>query len=319
MAVRYIDVDVTAQTAALSGLVAEDDPFWRVVDLVDQLDLGMFEGAYRADGSGGRPYDPRLLLIVVLHCYRLGIRSPVGIARAVRERVDVRALFGTRLPSASTVRRFVTRHRRAVSDLFVQVLARCGDEGLVDAAVTATDGTPVRAAAALTANRGAARLTLRIAQTRQRLDALTRHRQAAAEALDHDTDLDDYIEVVCRSIPDRIAVLQRQLTRLRRAEAIAHTRAEARAAVPHTGHEERIRRARHRIDRHERTLTAMITDQEARIADYRRRAALAAHRGRNPDGRVPIPVARSVHINRQRQALTNARQHLTELQSTHPV
>jgi hypothetical protein len=75
MGVRFIDVDTSPATAGLVSLLAADDPFWVILDLVDGLELGRFEAVYRSDGSGGRPYDPRLLLITVLHCYTRACRG----------------------------------------------------------------------------------------------------------------------------------------------------------------------------------------------------------------------------------------------------
>jgi hypothetical protein len=39
---------------------------WFVLDVVDQLDLGPFLKAYRADGHGRAAYEPRMLLGVLL-------------------------------------------------------------------------------------------------------------------------------------------------------------------------------------------------------------------------------------------------------------
>ena len=39
-----------------------DHPAWFVLDVVDQLDLGPFLAAYRADGHGRAAYEPRMLL-----------------------------------------------------------------------------------------------------------------------------------------------------------------------------------------------------------------------------------------------------------------
>ena len=40
---------------------------WFVLDVVDQLDLGPFLKAYRADGHGRAAYAPRMLLAVLLY------------------------------------------------------------------------------------------------------------------------------------------------------------------------------------------------------------------------------------------------------------
>jgi transposase len=42
---------------------------WFVLDVVDQLDLGPFRAAYRADGHGRAAHDPKMLLGVLLYAY----------------------------------------------------------------------------------------------------------------------------------------------------------------------------------------------------------------------------------------------------------
>jgi hypothetical protein len=49
--------------------LAADHLAWFVRDVVDQLDLGPFLCAYRADGHGHPAYDPKLLLGVLLYAY----------------------------------------------------------------------------------------------------------------------------------------------------------------------------------------------------------------------------------------------------------
>ena len=49
-----------------------------------ELDLSGFAAAYRADGQGQAPYDPAMMLGLVLYCYFKGIRSSRKISRRVR-------------------------------------------------------------------------------------------------------------------------------------------------------------------------------------------------------------------------------------------
>jgi transposase len=209
MSPNFVGADGPLAGLRCEGLLPDDAPIWAVADLVDGLDLSGFEAAYRSDGSGGRPYDPRLMLTVILHCYRLGIRSPTHLAHACRDRIDLRVLLGGRVPVGRTWRRFVGLHTAVWPLLFTQVLALCDQQGLVDVAVTATDGSPVRAAASLTANRTMAWITEQVATVRQQLDALEGQAAAAADALSTDTDLDQYIGLVCGREDSRLPPARR--------------------------------------------------------------------------------------------------------------
>jgi hypothetical protein len=46
----------------LRDWLPQDHLAWFILDVVDQLDLGPFLSAYRADGHGHPAYDPRTLL-----------------------------------------------------------------------------------------------------------------------------------------------------------------------------------------------------------------------------------------------------------------
>jgi transposase len=313
----FVGADGPLSGGGLDGLLADDDPVWAMADLVDRLDLSVFEAAHRSDGSGGRAYDPRLMLTLVLHCYRLGIRSPAGIARACYQRIDLRVFLGGRVPAGRTVSRFVVRHAAAWPGVFVEVLALCDQRGLVDVAVTATDGSPVGAAASLSANHTVAWITEQAAAVQQHLDELDAQAAGAADALAPGADLDEYIGLVCGSIPVQARVAQRRLTRLRQAQAVAAARAVVRSDSEAGELAVRVARAQAWLPRHERTLARMVSGQDAKVADYAHRAAIAAHHGRRPDGRVPTPTDQCVHIVRQRQALTDARQRLANLRKIH--
>jgi transposase len=56
---------------------------WFVLDVVDQLDLGPFLTAYRADGHGRAAYAPRMLLGVLLYAYCTGSAPPARSNAAV--------------------------------------------------------------------------------------------------------------------------------------------------------------------------------------------------------------------------------------------
>jgi transposase len=98
---------------------------WFVLDVVDQLDLGPFLKAYRADGHGRAAYEPRVLLAVLLYGYCTGIRSSRQIERRGTEDIAFRVLAGNSRPdgtvaSGSKVRLAGSR----VEPLPVQTAAR---------------------------------------------------------------------------------------------------------------------------------------------------------------------------------------------------
>ena len=98
---------------------------WFILDAVDQLDLGPFLKAYRADGHGRAAYEPRMLLAVLLYGYCTGIRSSRQIERRCQEDVAFRILAANTTPDHVTIARFRVRHEQALAGLLVQSLKLC--------------------------------------------------------------------------------------------------------------------------------------------------------------------------------------------------
>jgi hypothetical protein len=69
------------------------------------------------------------------------------IARAYEERVDFNGGDATKLPRFLYRQRFRKRHLKALSGLFVQVLALCRKAGLAKLGHVALDGTKIKATA----------------------------------------------------------------------------------------------------------------------------------------------------------------------------
>jgi hypothetical protein len=101
------------------------------LDVVDQLDLGPFLKAYRADGHGRAAYQPRMLLAVLLYGYCTGIRSSRQIERRCHEDIAFRVLAGNRTPDHVTIARFRVRHEQALAGLLVASLKLCAAAGMV--------------------------------------------------------------------------------------------------------------------------------------------------------------------------------------------
>ena len=116
---------------------------WQVLGAVGELDLSGFTAAYRADGQGQAPYDPAMMLALVLYCYFKGIRSSRKIAAACIDDVGCRVICGGAAPSHQAAAQFLRRHRAEVVRLFVQVLGLLAAAGAIEGRCAAVDGSPV--------------------------------------------------------------------------------------------------------------------------------------------------------------------------------
>ena len=86
-------------------------------DCVGQFDLSGFNAAYSREG--GSPYDPRMMLTILLYAWCLGIRSSRKIAAACRERIDFRWAAGNIRPDHCAFARFFQRHGEAIKETLI--------------------------------------------------------------------------------------------------------------------------------------------------------------------------------------------------------
>ncbi|MBV8576228.1 MAG: transposase [Acetobacteraceae bacterium] len=137
----------------LTEWVPDDYVVWSIVGAVDQMDLGVFYGAYRANGQGRAAYEPSMMVALLMYSYARGNRSSRGIERACREDVTYKLITAMAIPDHSTIAEFRRRHEKALGELFTAVLALCGEAGLVEVGVISIDGVKIRANASRGANR----------------------------------------------------------------------------------------------------------------------------------------------------------------------
>ena len=169
---------------SVQDFVAEDHLARFIVVLVrESLDLGEIAGSY-SSSLGQPPFDPRLMVALLLYAYCIGIYSSRRIAKACRERVDLMSIVALDAPDFRTISDFRKRHLQALGDLFVQVLKLCEKAGLVKLGHVALDGTKIKANASKHKAMSYERMEARAAA----LEAEVAKWLAAAEAADAEED-----------------------------------------------------------------------------------------------------------------------------------
>ena len=125
---------------------------WFVLDVVAELDTG---GLHRRPGGcpGRPPYEPEMLVALLLYAYCCGVRSSRRIEAACRTDAAFRVICGGLVPDHATIARFVVDQERALEGLFVSGLRLCAAAGLADLSVVALDGTKIAADVSLARNR----------------------------------------------------------------------------------------------------------------------------------------------------------------------
>ena len=116
-----------------------------VSDLVDGLDLTAFYAPYEGDGRRNAPYEPRMMVKVLVYGYATGVFSSRGMARKLEEDVAFRVLGAGNFPSHRTLCEFRRRHLEEFKGLFVEVVCLAREVGLLSFGKLSIDGTKVRA------------------------------------------------------------------------------------------------------------------------------------------------------------------------------
>ena len=116
-----------------------------VSDLVDGLDLTVFYEPYEGDGRRKSPYEPRMMVKLLIYGYATGVFSSRGIARKLEEDVAFRVLAADNFPSHRTICEFRHRHLEDFKKLFVEVVGLARELGLAHFGKLSIDGTKVRA------------------------------------------------------------------------------------------------------------------------------------------------------------------------------
>ena len=152
-----------------------------VIDTVERLDLSDFYTRYRTDGWGAAAYDPSMMVALIIYSSCLGERSSRRIEKLCSRDAGFRVICGNHVPDHSTIARFRKDNEKAVSSLFAHVLALCAQAGMVKPGVIAIDGTKIKAAASLDANRTHASL-------QKEFEKLARRMLEEADRVDEEED-----------------------------------------------------------------------------------------------------------------------------------
>ena len=184
---------------SVKDVLGKDHLCFFVHQVVERLDLRGFEQEY---GEEGRlAYAPELMVKVWLYAYALQVTSSRRLEQRVREDLAFRYLAGGAAPDHWTLNAFRTRHRRAINDLFLQVVEVARGLGMVRLGHVAIDSTRVRANAARRRTESAQALRQRLAQTRRAI----RRWQQQCDAADPDEEPGTQVD------PSYGAKLQEQL------------------------------------------------------------------------------------------------------------
>jgi len=167
---RQFEFELSLLMKARDVLPADHEAFM-FIEMAEQFDVSAFRAFYRADGRGRPPYDPRMMVALIMYCRSKGITSGENVAKACVDDLGARLITGNAYIDRTTVDRFIINHRVALQGLLPQTLRLGYPEGLVDVSVVAGDGTYMLANAAMGATIDEPGLLAQIADLEQQLAA----------------------------------------------------------------------------------------------------------------------------------------------------
>jgi transposase len=184
-----------------------------ISDTVDNLDLSAFYEPYEGDGRRNSPFDPQMMVKILLYGYATGTFSSRKLAKKLHEDVAFRFLSGENFPAHRTIADFRKQHLFAFQKLFVQVVRVAKEVGLVTLGTVAIDGTKVKASA----SKHKAMSYSRMQQEEQRLQAEIEELTTRASQVDAEEDAIHGVENSGDEIPEELQRREQRLKKIREA------------------------------------------------------------------------------------------------------
>src|SRR5712664_4238216 len=122
----------------------EGDLVFFVLDTVPQLDVSRFYAPYETETRGAPPFDPAMMVGLLLYAYCVGVFSSRKIALACERNLAFIAIVGQDRPDFRTISDFRKLHLGVFKEVFVQVVRLAGEAGVVKLGNISTDGTKIQ-------------------------------------------------------------------------------------------------------------------------------------------------------------------------------
>lgn len=122
----------------------EGDVVFFLLDTVRRLDLSRFYAPYEQERRGAPPFDPAMMVCLLLYAYCVGVFSSRKIALACERNLAFIAIVGPERPDFRTISDFRKQPLEAFKDVLVHVVRLAGVAGLVRLGNVAPDGTKIQ-------------------------------------------------------------------------------------------------------------------------------------------------------------------------------
>src|SRR5881296_4118142 len=199
-----------------------------------QLELRRFYAPYEHETRGAPPYDPAMMVCLLLYAYSVGVFSSRKIALACERNLAFIAIVGEDRPDFRTISDFRKLHLEAFTDVFVAVVRLAGKAGLVKLGNVSTDGTKIQGNASRHKAMSYGYMKKEVARLREDIEALVTqaYQQDEAEDAVLGSRRGDELPAELARREDRLATIEAAMRRLEaRAKADADAERQRRAEV----------------------------------------------------------------------------------------
>src|SRR5437762_2612059 len=227
----------------------EGDVVFFLLDTVRRLDVSRFYAPYEQETRGAPPFDPAMMVCLLLYAYCVGVFSSRKLALACERNLAFLAIVGSERPDFRTISDFRKLHLESFKEVFVQILRLAAAAGLVKLGNVSTEGTKIQGNASRHKAMSYGYMTKEVERLRADIETLVTQAQQQDESDDAalGSRRGDELPAELTRREDRLARIESAMRRLEaqaRAEADAERkrRAEAeaerrRAGKPRRGKE----------------------------------------------------------------------------------
>src|SRR5947209_15652539 len=212
----------------------EGDLVFFLIDTVSRLDLRRFYAPYEDETRGAPPFDPAMMVCLLLYAYCVGVFSSRKMALACERNLAFMAIVGQERPDFRTISDFRKLHLEAFKDVFVQVVRLAGEAGLVKLGNVATDGTKIQGNASRHKAMSYGYMQKAVERLREEIEALVTqaYQQDAAEEAALGSRRGDELPAELARREERLVQLEAAMRRLEaQAKADAQVERQRRAAA----------------------------------------------------------------------------------------
>jgi transposase len=202
----------------------EDHLVYFLLDVTAQIDISPIVEDYGGDNGGQPPFHPRMMLVLLLYAYSVGVFSSRKIMQRCTTDAAFRVIVGEDIPDFRRIAEFRARHLQHLQPLFLEVLVLCREAGLLKVGRLSLDGTKIKANASRNKAMSYDRMGSEAERLQQEIDALL----ARAENADAADD-DQFGDLPGEQIPEELKRHESRLAKILEAKAALEEAARQKA------------------------------------------------------------------------------------------